>query len=94
MGDGKRKQKRKPATTAKRDPLQLHDVHEPPKKQPDGFVLSATDPGTPDVIDAWALWAERAGVDRLKYTSARQHARNVRAWQAANGSKVKLPASG
>ena len=52
------------------------------------FTLRANDVTAPNVVDAWALAAERAGAPREKVVGAKNVAHTMRAWQRKNGSKV------
>lgn len=52
------------------------------------FVLRARDSLAPEIVEAWADAAEKAGTPAKKVEEARMQALMMRAWQMSHGSRV------
>ncbi len=55
------------------------------------FLIRAQDQTAPLVVEEWLEQAEQAGADPGKLAAARYHLTAIKAWQAANPERVKVP---
>jgi hypothetical protein len=55
------------------------------------FVLCARDVVAPEIVEAWADAAARAGSNSSKTRHAMIDAEDMRRWQAAHADRVKVP---
>lgn len=67
-------------------PMEMTE-HEAPDEEP-VFTLRGRDLLAPEIVDEWALLAERRGVNREKVIDARQIARKMRKWQEEHGGRL------